>query len=369
MKLGLCLNPGHRPGTPIRDAAEWDLQLIRWADELGYSEAWIGEHLTVPWESCAAPDLLIAQAFRETSQIRIGPASLNLPLHHPAMVAHRIAYLDHLSGGRLNLGIGASGTLTDWQLFGIDGASGQHRRMMWESLDAIVRLWTDPDPYQSTGEFWTVNKPGPVFDGLLGFHLEPFQKPYPPISVSALSPSSPTAKACGERGFAPLSIAFNTDYLNGQWAAVSTGATEAGTTADRSGWGVVWDVFVADTDEEAIQICLEGGLGTYLREFWLPLMADVGLLDMYKSDAGLPDSAVTPEYFLRNSALVGSVSTVTEKVVSAARATGGFGTLIQLGQDFSADPGPMRTSMELLALEVLPRVNAITTAEAVSEAV
>lgn len=357
MKMGLFLNPGRRPGTPIRDAAAWDLEMIRWADELGYSEVWIGEHLTVPWESCPAPDLLIAQALKETTRIRLGPASLNLPLHHPAMVAHRIAYLDHLSDGRLNLGIGASGTLTDWHLFGIDGAAGDHRRMMWESLDAILRLWTDPEPYEWTGEFWTVNKPGPMLGGHLGFHLEPLQQPYPPISVSGLSPDSPTLRSCGERGFAPLSIAFSTDYLAGHWDSVAAGAEAAGKTANRDDWGVAWDVFVAETDEEAIRRCLAGGLGAYLEEFWLPLVKEVGLVGLYKTDPDMADSEVTPEFFLRNSAIVGSVETVVEKIAAATEATGGFGTLIQIGHDFSADPKPMRTSMELLAREVMPLVN------------
>src|SRR5690349_10794738 len=119
MRIGVCLNPGHHPDRATSDNAEWDLQVIRWADELGFAEAWIGEHLTVPWEGCPAPDLLIAQAVRETERIRLGPASLNLPYHHPATLAHRLAYLDRITDGRLNLGIGAGGTLTDWQLFGI----------------------------------------------------------------------------------------------------------------------------------------------------------------------------------------------------------------------------------------------------------
>jgi alkanesulfonate monooxygenase SsuD/methylene tetrahydromethanopterin reductase-like flavin-dependent oxidoreductase (luciferase family) len=356
MRIGVCLNPGHRPGQPIRENAAWDLQVIRWADELGFSEAWVGEHLTVPWEGCPAPDLLIAQALEQTSQIRLGPASLNLPFHHPAMAAHRMAYLDHLSGGRLNLGVGASGTVTDWQMFGVDGASGENRQMLWEGLDAMLRLWTEPGPFESQGDHWTVNKPAPMFNGLLGFHLTPQQDPHPPIHVSGLSPESPTLEVCGERGYAPLSLALNPDYLKGHWDTVVAGAEASGRTPDRDSWGVCWDVFVADSDDEAVRLCLEGGLGGYLEDFWLPLMADVGLLTMYKGDPEMADSEVTAEYFLRNAALVGSVETVVEKIEAAQAATGGFGTLIQVSSDFSANPDAYRASMEMLAGEVLPRV-------------
>ena len=86
-------------------------------------------------------------------------------------------------------------------------------------------------------------------------------------------------------------------------------------------------------------------------------MADVGLIAMYKRNPEMADSEVTPEYFLRNAAIVGSVDTVVEKIEAAQADTGGFGTLIQGGQDFAANPAPMRASMEMLAKEVLPRVN------------
>ena len=358
MQLGVFMFPGHRPGTLPADGAAWDLELIRWADELGFAEVWIGEHLTVPWEPCPAPDLLIARALSETSTIRLGAGSHNLPYYHPALLAHRVAYLDHLSGGRLNFGIGASGTPSDLHLFGIDGESGENRRMMWESLEAIIRLWTDPEPYEWEGEFWTVNKPGPMFGGRLGFHLEPLQKPHPPISVSGLSPNSESLKACGERGYIPLSIAFNDEYLAGHWASIASGAKAAGRAADREQWGVVRDVFVAETDEEAIQLCLAGGISAFLEDYWLPLMKGVGLLGMYKADPDMADSEVTPEFVLRTSAMVGSVDTVVGKIEAVIEATGGFGRLLQLGHDFSGSPEALRTSMELLANEVLPRVNA-----------
>jgi alkanesulfonate monooxygenase SsuD/methylene tetrahydromethanopterin reductase-like flavin-dependent oxidoreductase (luciferase family) len=87
-------------------------------------------------------------------------------------------------------------------------------------------------------------------------------------------------------------------------------------------------------------------------------MAEVGLIAMYKGDPEMADSEVTPEYFLRNAAIVGSADTVVEKIEAAQEATGGFGTLIQFGADFSDDPAPLRASMEALAGEVLPRVNA-----------
>jgi alkanesulfonate monooxygenase SsuD/methylene tetrahydromethanopterin reductase-like flavin-dependent oxidoreductase (luciferase family) len=196
-----------------------------------------------------------------------------------------------------------------------------------------------------------------MYGGILGFHIKPFQDPHPPISVSGVSPNSSTLKAAGERGFIPLSIAFNDQYLQGHWDSYVAGAEATGLEPDRGKWGIVREIFVAETDEEAVRLCLEGGVGDFLEGYWLPVVTGVGLLGMYKSDPDMPDSEVTTEYILRNSAMVGSVDTVAERIEASAEAVGGFGTLLQLGADFSANPRALRTSMELLANEVMPRVN------------
>ncbi len=115
--------------------------MIRTADRLGYTEAWIGEHFTAPWEPNPAPDLLIAQALTQTKQIKLAPGAHLLPYHHPAELACRVAFMDHLAQGRYMFGIGASGLPSDWQLFGIDGVKGENRDMTREALDIILKIW------------------------------------------------------------------------------------------------------------------------------------------------------------------------------------------------------------------------------------
>ena len=73
MDYGLFTMPSHPPERSLYDGHQWDLQQLRWADELGFSEAWIGEHHTAPWEPHPAPDLLVAQALLQTERMRIGP--------------------------------------------------------------------------------------------------------------------------------------------------------------------------------------------------------------------------------------------------------------------------------------------------------
>src|ERR1700739_4566023 len=154
MELGLFTMPSHPPERSLYDGQKWDLQVLRWADELGYSEAWIGEHFTVPWEAVPPPVLPIAQALLQTQQIKLAPGAQLLPYHHPVELACRISYLDHLAEGRLMVGIGAGAHAGDWQLFGVDGQNGEHRRKMLEALEIMRLVWKAEGGEEYNGQFW-----------------------------------------------------------------------------------------------------------------------------------------------------------------------------------------------------------------------
>ena len=152
MDYGLFTMPSHPPERGLYDGHQWDLQQLRWADELGFSEAWIGEHHTAPWEPHPSPDLLVAQALMQTKRMRIGPGGFLMPYHHPAELANRVAMLDHLAQGRLNFGVAASGLPSDWAMFNVDGMSGQHREMTREALEIVLRLWGDDAEFDFKGK-------------------------------------------------------------------------------------------------------------------------------------------------------------------------------------------------------------------------
>ncbi|MBD0272665.1 MAG: LLM class flavin-dependent oxidoreductase, partial [Acetobacteraceae bacterium] len=180
MEFGYFTMPSHPPERGLKEGHDFDLRTLRWLDELGFSEAWIGEHHTAPWEPHPAPDLLIAQALMETKRLRIGPGGFLLPYHHPAELANRVAMLDHLSEGRLNFGVAASGLPSDWAMFNVDGMSGANRDMTREALDIILKLWSSDEPFHYEGKFWKVDKPDTMF-GFLKAHIRPLQQPHPPI--------------------------------------------------------------------------------------------------------------------------------------------------------------------------------------------
>ena len=355
MEFGFFTMPSHPPERGLKAGHDWDLQVLRWLDELGYTEAWIGEHHTAPWEPHPAPDLLIAQALLQTKRIRIGPGGFLLPYHHPAELAHRVAMLDHLSEGRLNFGIAASGLPSDWALFHVDGMSGTNREMTREALEIILKLWSDPPPWDFAGKYWSVSKPETMF-GSLKSHLKPLQTPHPPIGVAGLSKNSDTLKLAGERGYIPMSLNLNPGYVTTHWDSVEIGAARTGRTPWRGDWRLVREIFVADTDAEAWRLSVEGPMGRMSREYFLPLLEQFGFKEYMKHSPDVADSDVTTEYCAKHNWVIGSPSTVVEKLEAIYREVGGFGQLLVFGFDYIDQPQAWRHSLELIQQEVLPRV-------------
>ena len=134
--FGIFLAPFHPVGQNPTLALERDLQLIEHLDALGFDEAWIGEHHSAGFEIIASPEVFIAAAAGRTHRIRLGTGVSSLPYHHPFMLADRLVLLDHLTRGRLMIGVGPGALPSDAYMMGIDPV--RQRDMMEESLEAIL---------------------------------------------------------------------------------------------------------------------------------------------------------------------------------------------------------------------------------------
>ena len=355
MNLGAFMMPNHPPHRSPVDGHEHDVEYLEFLDRLGYHEAWIGEHYTVTREPCPSPDLLVAQALMRTENIRVSPGGFMLPYHHPAELAHRIAWLDHIARGRCYIGVGSSAITTDWAMFNVDGGSGENRRMTEESLEIMIRFWESEEPFEYVGEFWTVRRP-PSVDENYSYHIKPYTKPYPEIAIAGFSPRSPTLAYAGQKGFIPLSFGFTTGFVADHWEAHAEGAEEVGRTADRSRWRISRDIFIADTDEEAWDRAVNGAIGEHYRKFWLPMLNHVGLIGAAKHDPDVADSDVTVEYVAEHGFFVGSPETVQRKIEDMIELSGGFGCLLLNSYDhLDHDNEAWRESVERLATEVMPK--------------
>ena len=356
MRVGYFTMPLHPPGSDFSRTLNEDIEQIVTLDQLGYEEAWIGEHFTSAWENIPAPDLFIAKTLALTEKIILGTGVTCMPNHNPFIIAHRIAQLDHMAHGRFYWGVGSGSLSSDFKAFGLDPATGIHRSMTRDAIDQVLQLWEDPRPGLYEHKYWRFTVPEPVEEIGLYLHIKPFQKPHPPIGVAGASPKSDTLVLAGERGWIPMSINLvPTPILQSHWEAVEEGADRTGIVPDRSVWRVAREVFIADTDKEARKEALEGTLSRDFRQYFLPLLAREKLLGLMKSDPDMADSDVTLEYLVDNVWIVGSPDTVTEKLRELYDDLGGFGVLLAMGHEWQPKDKWI-DSMTWLIEEVMPRL-------------
>src|SRR5436305_5951040 len=155
IRHGMFIMPFHDPAKPLAQCYDEDLELIVQAEALGFSEFWIGEHHTMKYENIVMPEIFIARALGETRHIRLGPAPVCLNQHHPAHVAGRLAFLDHLSKGRLNLCFGAGSVTADQELYGVEPKEAA--AMVDEATEMILMFWSSDPPYHFDGKYWKVH--------------------------------------------------------------------------------------------------------------------------------------------------------------------------------------------------------------------
>ena len=119
------------------------------------------------------------------------------------------------------------------------------------------------------------------------------------------------------------------------------------------------EIFIADTDAEAMRLSAGSMMGRMMREYFLPLLESFQFTEFLKHKPDVPDSDVTPEYCARHNWLVGSPATVTNRLHEIYEEVGGFGTILLFCFDYSENPQAWRHSMELLAKEVMPRFKSL----------
>ena len=356
MRCGYFAMPLHPPGADPARTMEEDLEQLVTLEQLGFEEAWIGEHFTAEWENIPCPDLFIAKALGVTRTMKLGTGVSCLPNHNPLMLAQRIAQLDQMARGRFYWGVGSGGFPGDFELFGINPQAGEHREVTRAVLDLILELWNDPKPGLYESKYWRFRVPDPQADIGLSLHLRPYQRPHPPIGVAGVSSKSETLVLAGERGYIPMSINFvPARLLRTHWEAVEAGAQRTGRSADRATWRVARDVYVAETRERARREALEGTLARDWRRYFLPFLRKVKMLDLVKVDPAMPDSEVSVEYLLDNIWIVGDPDEVTETLHRLRQDVGGFGTLLVIAHEWQPKE-PWVHSMTLLRERVLPRL-------------
>ena len=356
MNLGYFNMPLHPPGSNHTKTYEDDIDQIVFLDQLGFDEAWIGEHFTAEWENIPAPDIFISYLFAITKSIKLGTGVNCLPNHNPFVLAHRIAQIDHMSKGRFLWGIGSGGFIGDLKLFRHDVQTGTNREMTKESLDLIFQIWNDPKPGVYESKWWELEIPEEDEEIGLRTHLKPFQKPHPPIGVAGVSPNSETLKIAGANEWLPLSINFaHVNILKTHWDSIEKGAKKANKIPNRLNWRISREIIVSESRKEAEKEILNGVISRDFEEYFLKMLPKYSSLEVLKNDPNMPDSDVDIKYLMNNIFIYGTPSDVLEKIQELNYSVGGFGTLLAMGHEWNNEFF-WKNSMTILKKEILPKV-------------
>ena len=311
---------------------------IRLADELGYESVSFTEHHfhIEGFEVSNNPVLLDLYFAMQTKRIRVGQLGIVLPAANPMRVAEDIAMLDHMTNGRACAGF-ARGYQRRWvdimgqQTHGIHGAlphqhdeiDAANRAAFEENLRIIKKCWTE-EMLTYQGKYWrvpvgqtpwtldTTAKYGKgVKDGILtsvGIVPKPVQKPHPPL-FQPFASSENTLRFCAQEDITPILPAMNPVHEHKLYAVYAEGA---GKPKGRD-VGVLRDVIIADTDEEAMALWRDSGQFTG-RAWFEPFGFRKGMVDPATGKVPTPEEVIAQGY-----AYVGTVDTVLRAMETAQK--------------------------------------------------
>jgi limonene 1,2-monooxygenase len=347
LRFGAFIAPFHPLDENPTLAIRRDLELVEWLEELGYDEAWIGEHHSAAYELIASPEVFIAAAAERTKHIRLGTGVSSLPYHHPFMLADRINQLDHLTRGRVMFGVGPGALSSDAYMMGIP--IDRQRDMMDEALGVLVRLLRGEEVTHES-DWFKLNR--------ARLQMTPYSRPS--VEIAVASQVSPTgARAAGRHGLGLLSLGATSDggfnALASNWAIAEDLARDNGQVMDRSGWRLVGPMHIAETKEKAMADVRFG------LEKWLYYFREIANLPI------VPDTEGDPvEAFLKMPmAVVGTPDEAAAKIQALVDQSGGFGAFLFMAHNW-ADWAATKRSYELFARYVAPQFQSLNVGRAAS---
>jgi limonene 1,2-monooxygenase len=346
LDFGIFMAPFHRAGENPTLSLRRDLELISWLDDLGYDEAWVGEHHSGGWETIASPEVFLAAAGERTRRIRLGTGVVSVPYHHPFNIADRIVLLDHLTRGRAMLGVGPGALPADASFLGI--AAATQRPRMDEGLGLVLRLLTEDEPVTYKGEWFELKN--------AQLQMKPYQRPTMPIAVaSTISPAGMTT--AGKHGAGVLSVASYSAEglaaLPNQWSFCEQAAADAGQVApDRKNWRVVLPLHIAETRDQAYQD-VEYGLLNWNNEYFHSTLGHPAFKESHNT------RELAEQMTTFGAPVIGTPDDLIARIRQLQEVSGGFGCVLGLAHEWASTENTRR-SYELIARYVMPEVQDLT---------
>ena len=225
-------------GGPMGRFLEDRLRLVELIERAGFGSYHLAEHHSTPLGLASSPSVFLAAAIQRTRKIRLGPLVYVLPLYHPLRLYEEICMLDHLSGGRLVVGVGRGGALMEHERFGVDPR--QAPAMYHEAFAVLMQAFA-ADVLNFEGRFYRYK------DYLV--QAKPVQRPHPPIWYGA--PNADAVAWAAPRGINVVSLGpaararAISDRYRDEWKKLGRN------DATLPGIGITRHIVVADTDAQA----------------------------------------------------------------------------------------------------------------------
>ena len=336
MELGFFTMPIHPLDKDWRQTLREDRDAFLLADELGFVEAYCGEHITDKAENITSCAMFLASLAYETKNIRLGTGTVNMPNSHPATVAAQAAMLDHMLDGRFNFGISPGGLASDAEVFG--NLDEDRAAMFLECINMVLEIWEKDVPYNIEGKYWKVStERTEMADIGQGIMPKPLQRPHPPIVVTAVAPFSKGVTEAAARGWDPISANFlMPQWVASHWPKYAEGCERAGRAADPANWRVAKSVFVADDLNTARDYAMgpDSPYIFYYKQLFTKLKKH-GRINLFKQHKDQPDDEVTLEDVCNRLIIWGTPDKVADELMAFREETGDFGTLLYAGKDWA----------------------------------
>jgi len=360
MRLGYFAMPVHPLHRDYLETLKEDREAVILCDKLGYYDAFIGEHLSDKAENITNSMLFHATLIHSTGQIKLATGTTNLSHMHPVLVATHAAMFDHLAEGRFIFGISPGALKSDAEV--LDILDEDRNQLFAEAIDVILAIWEGEPPYNidlPNNRYKVTTESSHWPEVGLGVMPKPYQQPRPEIVGTVVAPFSKGVVAMGARDFHPLSANFLIDkWAATHWANYKEGKESVGEVASPADWRIARTIFVADDDGVAQRYGKDDANSPY-RFYYSQLFNKLkrsnrhGVFKHYREE---PDENVTLDRVLDDTVIAGSVNQVVDEILAFREATGDFGEIVYAGVDF-ADAELAKRSIELMATDVMPRVN------------
>src|SRR5947209_15831778 len=361
MRLGYFTMPVHPIHRNWAETLKEDREAIILADRLGFYDAFMGEHLTDKAENITNSLIFNASLISDTKTIKLATGTSNLSHMHPVLMAQHAAMFDHMSQGRFIFGVSPGALTSDAEALGI--LEQDRNKMFAEAIDVILAIWERDPPYDidlPDNRFKVSTSRTQALPIGVGYMGKPYQKPRPEIVGTVVAPFSPGVVLMGKRDFHPLSANFLlSKHLKSHWENYCKGKAEVGVEPDVADWRVARTIFVADDDKTAARYGMTDENSPY-RFYWYQMWSKMKRgkrLFVFKSHKDQADEEITHDYVMDHCVIYGSVSKVVDRILALREEIGDFGELVYAGMEW-VEPALNKRSMQLMAEEVMPRVNA-----------